>query len=218
MITESAPPQLQNLEDLHNALGRVPLNRIRMHPFPGSATEEDLLSPANAGGVTCELVDGVLVEKAMGTWESSLAVELILILGRYVKDHDLGKVFTEGGLLKLAPGLIRAPDVSFVSWSQFPGRRRPKDAIYRLFPDLAVEILSINNTEAEMERKRHEYFAAGTRLVWCVDPRTRTARVYTSPTDEALLTEDDDLDGADVLPGFRLRLGEWLDQASFVEE
>jgi Uma2 family endonuclease len=75
-----------------------------------------------------------------------------------------------------------------------------------LYPDLAVEVLSKSNTEKEMKRKLREYFEAGTRLVWLVDPKARTVRVYTSPRKFKLLTEDQTLDGGEVLPGFELSL------------
>ena len=67
-------------------------------------------------------------------------------------------------------GLVRIPDVAFTSWERLPGRRVPPEPIPELAPDLAVEVLSQSNTEAEMTRKRGEYFAAGVRLVWLVDP------------------------------------------------
>jgi Uma2 family endonuclease len=73
---------------------------------------------------------------------------------------------------------------------------------------LAVEVLSVNNTLKEMERKRKEYFQAGCRLVWEIDPAQRTATVYTSPEDSQVLSESDTLDGGDVLPGFKLPLAQ----------
>jgi Uma2 family endonuclease len=75
-----------------------------------------------------------------------------------------------------------------------------------LVPDLAVEILSEGNTPAEMRRKRREYFKAEVRLVWQIDPRTRTAAVYTDPERHETLSETRALDGGDVLPGFTLTL------------
>src|SRR5206468_1626606 len=77
-------------------------------------------------------------------------------------------------------------------------------------PDLAVEVLSKGNTRAEMDRKLREYFAAGVRLVWLIDPKTRTARVHTSPEEMTRLGEGDTLDGGDVLPGFALPLRDLL--------
>ncbi len=75
-------------------------------------------------------------------------------------------------------------------------------------PDLAVEILSARNTPAEMARKRKEYFEAGVRLVWEIDPRARAARVYASETASTDLTAADALDGGHVLPGVTVPLAQ----------
>jgi Uma2 family endonuclease len=83
----------------------------------------------------------------------------------------------------------------------------PQGPVPLLVPDLAVELLSASNTPGEMERKRREYFDAGVRLVWCVDIKTRTVAVYTSPGNPQVFSEQQVLDGADVLPGFTLPLG-----------
>ena len=70
----------------------------------------------------------------------------------------------EAGFLRILPGQIRAPDVSFIRWERLPDRHVSKPAIYAAVPDLAVEIISEANTEAEMDRKLHEYFQAGVRF------------------------------------------------------
>jgi Uma2 family endonuclease len=101
-------------------------------------------------------------------------------------------------------GLVRIPDLSFLSWERLPGRRIPKQPILGLAPDLAVEVLSPGNTGAEMALKVREYFLAGIRLVWLVDPHKRLVRAYTAPDQFVRLTEQDSLDGGDVLPGLQL--------------
>jgi Uma2 family endonuclease len=191
----------------------VPPARIRLHPAPGTATELDVLARPDGEKRLCELVDGVLVEKPVGYYESLLAVLLIVYLHRHVDAHDLGIVLGADAPLRLAPGQVRLPDVSFVSWDRFPGRRLPRQPIPDLAPDLAVEVLSPGNTEAEMARKLRDYFAAGCRLVWYVYPDDRTVRVHTDPGTVRTLRGDDVLDGGDVLPGFRLSLREWFERA-----
>jgi Uma2 family endonuclease len=109
-------------------------------------------------------------------------------------------------MVRLAANLIRIPDVSFISWERIPGRRMPTQPVPHLSPDLAVEVLSESNTNAEMDRKRREYFGAGVRLAWFVDPRERTVDVYTAVDQFTTLTEDQTLDGGNVLPGFTLPL------------
>jgi Uma2 family endonuclease len=135
---------------------------------------------------------------------------LIGFLRDFLKQHDLGIVAAPDGKTRLLPGLVRAPDVSFVSWDRLPGRKLPRQRIPDLYPDLAVEILSESNTPQEMGRKLKEYFRVGTRLVWYADPETRTVRVYTSPEQMVTKTDVDDLDGGAVLPGFRLSIREWF--------
>ena len=110
--------------------------------------------------------------------------------------------------MRLFQGLVRIPDVAFASWDRFPNRKRPKEPIPELAPDLVVEVLSKSNSKAEMNRKLGEYFAAGVRLVWMVDPRKRTARVYTAVDQWVLIKEGQSLDGGAVLPGFVLPLDE----------
>lgn len=128
-----------------------------------------------------ELVDGILVEKAMGFRESFLAMALAKFVGNFLDQNPLGIVAGAAGMLRLAPGLVRIPDVSFISWGRLPGRSVPRMPIPPLAPDLAVEVLSESNTAAEMTRKIGEYFAAGSRLVWIIDPEPRVVTVYTAP-------------------------------------
>jgi Uma2 family endonuclease len=212
-----APPVIETLADLLDRLA-VPPNRIRMQPPPGTATEADVLATLNGEKRLCELVDGVLVEKAMGFYESLLAAVLIRLLGNFVHAHRLGVVPGADGTVRLMPGRVRIPDVAFFSWRHFPNRKLPRRPIPDLAPDLAVEVISENNTAAEMERKLQEYFTAGVQLVWYVYPETRTVQVYTSPTDVHLLGEDETLDGGTVLPGFRLSIREWFAEAGEREE
>jgi Uma2 family endonuclease len=104
------------------------------------------------------------------------------------------------------PGLVRIPDVSFISYDRVPERKALDAAVPDLGPDLAVEVLSEGNTEEEMERKRKDYFFSGARLVWLVDPEKRTVAVYTSPDKGTTLAEGQTLDGGSLLPGFSLPL------------
>jgi Uma2 family endonuclease len=163
---------------------------------------------ARADKRVCELVDGTLVEKGMGYRESLLAGFLFSLLRTYCRRFNLGLVSGEQGTLRLWEGLVRIPDVAFVSWDRIPGGRVPEQPIPDLSPDLVVEVLSESNTRQEMERKRGEYFRAGTRLVWQVDPRARTVSVYTAPDNPTVLRDTQVLTGAPVLTGFSLPLSE----------
>lgn len=184
------------------SLPDIPLSRIRLAPTPGTATEADVLHVRASERVLCELFDGVLVEKPMGYEESIIAQNILAALHTFVKEHDLGVVAGEGGMLRLSTSQVRIPDGSFVSWDQLPGRAFPREPVWGVHPDLALEVLSESNTRGEMTRKIDEYFAAGARLVWIVDPPAREVRVHTSPAAVQVLSIADTLMGGDVLPGF----------------
>jgi Uma2 family endonuclease len=144
----------------------------------------------------------------MGYSESTLTCELIYFLKAFLREHDLGNLAGSDGTMRLMPGLVRIPDVSFVAWERLPGRRVPDAPLPDLVPDLAVEVLSEGNTAKEMARKLKDYFFAGVRLVWYVDPHRRTVQVYTAPDQLTQLREGQTLDGGAVLPGFTLPLGQ----------
>jgi Uma2 family endonuclease len=204
---------MDTLEDLLKRLGDVPPGRVRLHPPPGTATEEDVIEAEARTGRLCELVDGTLVEKAMGYYESRLAVVLGAFLEVFLEGHDLGIVLGADALVRMQPRQVLLPDLSFFSWDQFPDRVLPRQAILDRRPDLAVEILSPSNTPAEMARKRREYFAGGARLVWEVNPETRRVRVYTGPDAFTEVGEEGLLDGGPVLPGFVLPVRRWFERA-----
>lgn len=201
------------LKDLIKRFGPMLAHRIRNDPPPGMATEEDWIRISESEDRLWELVDGVLVEKAMGYYESGLAAVLIYFVRHYLENHDLGIVVGADGASRYAPGLVRIPDVSFVSWKKLPEGKTPREPLPDLVPDLAVEVLSEGNTVEEMERKLKEYFKAGVQLVWYIDPKTQAAQVYHSPKRCAIISKDGLLDGGKVLPGFSLSLKELFARA-----
>jgi Uma2 family endonuclease len=200
---------MDTLADLLAQLGGIAPERVRFRPAPGTATEEDVLAIRHSPERRlCELVDGVLVEKAMGLRESYLAGILLTILWAFVRPRNLGIVTGADGMMRLFPGLVRIPDVALLSWSRLSNRRVPTEPISDITPDLGVEVLSAGNTARELARKRQEYFAAGVHLVWQVDPHTRTVEVFTAPNQSTVLHEAQTLEGGMVLPGFILPLQE----------
>lgn len=195
-----------SLADLQQHLGGIPAERIRLVPAPGYATEQDMLDIADHEDRLYELEDGVLVEKPTGWYEAIQATWIGAGIGAYLMTHDVGQVRRANGPLKILPGKVRLPDVSFIGWNRFPKERLGRRPIPALVPDLVVEVLSDTDTRREMERKLKQYFQAGVRLVWYIDPKTRSARAFTSPTAVTEIDEDGSLDGGPVLPGLRLSL------------
>ena len=144
----------------------------------------------------------------MGWRESLIAAVLIEWIGQFVRSRNLGVVTGPDGFFRILDSLARGPDVTFVSWDRLPDGRIPDEAVPDLTPDLAVEVISEGNTAAEMGRKRREYFQAGVRLVWMVDPRQRTVAVYRSIVDYQVLSEEQTLGGGSVLPGLEIQLSD----------
>jgi Uma2 family endonuclease len=196
-------------DQLHARIGLVPLNRIRTNPPPGTATEQHVLD-ARDGPIKrlVELIDGVLVEKPVGSPEAFLGGRLFRIIADFADEYELGVALPGDGPLRLRPGNIRYPDVSFIPWESLPGGELPKERIWEVTPALAVEVLSESNTPAEMSRKLEDLFSAGCKLVWFIDPPTKTAKVYTSAKKFKELDVTGTLEGGKVLPGFKLPLAD----------
>jgi Uma2 family endonuclease len=132
--------RFRNMDEVLRAFGGIPPSRVRMDPPPGTVTTRDLLRLWKAEGRMCEPVDGTLVEKPTAFFKSNVASLIITAIQNYLVAADLGIVVGEQGMLKLVRGLVRAPDVSFVSWHQLPTRHVPDEALPSLHPDLAVEV------------------------------------------------------------------------------
>jgi Uma2 family endonuclease len=152
----------------------------------------------------------------MARLEDSIATALAFHLHLFLRQTRLGKGFTAGAMYKLLRGNIRLPDFTVCLNSKFPSGRVERVPYADFAPDLAVEVLSVSNTRAEIARKRGELFAAGTSLMWVVDPEKRTVEVYTAPEVKTILTENDTLTGGDLLPGFSLSIKDWFREAEEV--
>ena len=200
----AAPSKIGNLAELLERLGGISPERIRLHPPPGTATVEDVVRVQERENRLCELVDGVLVEKAMGLRESLIAALIVQELGAFVKLNGLGVVSAPDGMFRLPGNLVRMPDAAFAAWDRVPDEEAFDEGAPEIVPDLAVEVLSPGNTAAEMDRKLREYFRAGVRLVWLVDPKSKSVTVYTSLMRPKVVPASGTLDGGKVLPGFSL--------------
>jgi len=171
-------------------------------------TADELLMMPDRG-VRRELVRGEVREMAPpGEEHADVATEFAWFLGNHVRGHGLGKVYVELGFrIASDPDTVLIPDVSFVCADRIaPG---PPNRGYRSgAPDLAVEVLSPNDSAEEVEEKVLSWLLAGCRMVVVVNPRIRSATVYRSFKDVTVLRQNDSLDGGDVVPGWTLPLRE----------
>jgi Uma2 family endonuclease len=158
-----------------------------------------------------ELIEGEVIEMApAGAAHGRHANRIAYLLTRFVEDNGVeGEVYAAetGFRLSRDPDTVRAPDAAFVTSDRLPGGT--PEGYLDGAPDLAAEVLSPNDTHAEIVEKVAKYLSAGTRLVWVIDSTRRNCLVFrpgeAKPT---VLGETDDLDGADVLPGFRVKVAE----------
>jgi len=165
------------------------------------------LSPDEQPG---ELVRGVFVPMSKPTVRrGSLVAHIARLLDAFAGGKGLGEVVAgdSGFVLSREEELLRGPDVAFISKERIPPEGLPDDW-WEGAPDLAVEIVSRTQNAHELARKALDYLQAGTKMVWVVDPESRTVAVYTPPNQIRILCEGEDLDGGDVLPGFRIKVGD----------
>ena len=216
-VAYAAVPQVQarpaRRDDWPESLREVPLGRIVLDPPPGSVTLAYYAAlDGRHGGVLVELVDNTLVEKPVGRYESEIAMWLVVRIGNHILARRLGgKLSGPDGMLEMSGGNGREPDVCWTAPEDVTDPDR-KHKVPAEPPTFAVEVVSEGNTEAELDRKRREYFASGCRLAVWLYPRTRSARVFTAADDAGReLGPDDALDGGNVLPGFSVRVGDLFD-------
>ena len=164
-----------------------------------------------------EIIDGKRVRTppmaALAVWT---AFELARHLGNFAV-ATLGRAVTE--MLFHLPAPIdrdRRPDVAFVSYERWAKNRpMPRQGnAWDVVPNLATEVVSPTDRAEELDDKIAEYFRAGVQLVWVVYPMQSKIHVYSAPTQIAVLTRNDVLDGGPVVPGFRLALAELFADAT----
>ncbi len=172
-----------------------------------TVTAEDFYNLPDHGGHN-ELVKGEIVPMSpAGTQHGKIAMRIGAFMWRYVEEHDLGEVYAAetGFTIEEDPDTVRAPDAAFVARDRIPPEGEPA-GFWKIAPDLVVEVVSPFDQIGDVQAKITEYLRAGVRLVWLVEPQTRTVTVYKSLDDARILLREDTLDGGDVLPGFALPL------------
>lgn len=164
--------------------------------------EEFLKVPSENGRM--ELIEGDVVTMTPGGEEhGNLIFKVTIPVGAFIEQRNLGRCYgaETGFIVHRDPDTVRAPDFSFVSKQKLHGRGLLKGFIPGA-PDLAVEVVSPDDSLVEVEDKVVQWLAAGSEQVWVINPRRKSVSIYTSPTQVRILTVDDQLDGGTLLPGF----------------
>jgi Uma2 family endonuclease len=169
-------------------------------------TAEQLLHEATGLG-RCELVRGELrMMSPAGSRHGAVAIRIATLVANHVDAHGLGQVFAAetGCILARDPDTVRAPDVSFV------GRERLGGGLPAGYfpgpPDLVVEVLSPDDRPAAVAAKTADWLAAGTRLVWNVDPADRSLVAHAADGTVGRSMPSATVPAGDVVPGFTLAL------------
>ena len=163
--------RFRTLADMMERIGDVPYDRVRFHPPIGTATVADVERIRNKEGRSCELVEGILVEKTVGMIESGLAIYLASLMHEFVLSRNLGSVLAVTGRCRFLPNSCAFLTFHSSHGIVFPNARRRNSRSRSSSPNLAVEVLSKSNTRKEMAIKRQEYFDAGVEIVWEIDPK-----------------------------------------------
>ena len=157
-----------------------------------------------------ELVKGELIRMApAGGKHGEIGFELAGQIRDYLKQHRIGKGYSAdtGFILARDPDVVRSPDVAFILTDRLPPEEK-RGAFLELAPDLAVEIVSPSDSSSAVNDKVMQYLDLGVKLVWLIHPSTKSVNVYTPDRTVRILGENDELDGGEVLPGFRLRIAD----------
>jgi Uma2 family endonuclease len=177
---------------------------------PKLMTAEELLVLPD-DGMRHELIDGELRTMAPpGGPHGRYAGHVAVHVGSHVLAHDLGELFgaETGFVLRRGPDTVRAPDFAFVSWQRLPDGELPRGYV-TVAPDLVVEVVSPGDSAAEVREKVDAWLGFGVRAVWVVYPGPRMD-VYLGDGQVQTYGPDDEVDGGQALPGFRMQLGEML--------
>ena len=175
-------------------------------------TADDLLG-LYSKGVRGELIRGELCETMPSSGKhGEVVVNIVIPMGSHIKSRRLGRLAASdsGVLLERDPDTVREPDIGYIS-----AERLPLDVevtgYYEVVPDLVVEVVSPSDSAREVMDKALMWLSYGTRLVWAVNPESRTVDVYRPGERTVTLVVDDALDGLDVLPGFACPVGDIFD-------
>ena len=176
-------------------------------------TADEFLRLCEQRVVKGELVKGVVRETAPAGGESSeVGVLLASALSQYVRPLRLGRVAIArpGIFLERRPDTVRSPNVAYISAENLPLDVKVR-GFYEVIPDLVVEIVSPNDSPQYVADRVAMWISHGVPLVWAVYPVSRTVAAHPAAGPTLIYTEDDVLDGGDVLPEFTCPVRDILD-------
>ena len=175
-------------------------------------TADEFLVWPDEPGFRQELIRGEVVTMSLaGGLHGKVASKILRLVGNHVEAARLGETYAAetGFIVEHDPDTVRGADVAFVGNVRLVLITNPVKHI-PFGPDLVVEVLSPNDRYGEVEEKVRMWLAAGSQLVWVVDPEARIVVVYRPRAEPVALREDQEVDGGDVIPGFRCRVADFF--------
>jgi Uma2 family endonuclease len=173
-------------------------------------TEEELQSLPD-DGFNHEVVDGELVMSPKNNFiHGRICTRLLTALENFNRENRLGVILESSTGFWMRNRNCRAPDISFVPRTRLEALKF-KPSSRQFFPgapDLAVEILSPNNSRSELDKRLRDFFSSGTQIAWLINPDTESVEVCRALTQRRLIGPGGELDGENLLPGFRYRLND----------
>ena len=157
-----------------------------------------------------ELDEGELIEMTRPAYKHNrVLMKLSGELYKFLEKNPIGEALNSENLYALNPNTRRATDIAIILGDR---RQELRDAkVIPIIPEIAVEVLSPSETTRMIHRKLKQYFAAGVKEVWIVDPESREVEIWTGPSlPEPVLAEAGTLTSK-LLPGFELPLQKLFD-------
>lgn len=195
------------LVQLAERFGDIPATRICLNPAPGTATEDDVIRFQEGGDCLYELVDGTMIAKDMGTYESHIGGMIYGLLFVYLRQNPIGIVIPADGMFRLRSANVRLPNVAFIANARLQDAAIRRQKIAGISPNLAIEVISAGNSRKEMDDKLKEYFVSGSQEAWYVYPKKRELHQFVTPQAPQVWQGSAKVTSA-LLPGFELNLAE----------
>jgi Uma2 family endonuclease len=175
-------------------------------------TADEFLEWPDEPGLRQELIRGEVVTMSLpGGRHGKIAGKILRLVGNFVEAGGLGDTYAAetGFIVERDPDTVRGADVSFVRSERLATITKPEKHI-PFAPDLAVEVISPNDRDDEVEEKVQVWLAAGCLMVWTVEPQSRTATIHRPGVEPRTLTEDQIIEGDEVIPGFACRVADFF--------
>jgi Uma2 family endonuclease len=173
-------------------------------------TLEELLASPDAGRF--EIVNGQLEEVHVSNLSTEVAISLLMLLRAHCESQQLGKVLGSEAYFQCFgsdASRARKPDGCFIARNRLPANWL-EQSYFTIAPDLAIEVISLNDTSYEVSRKIRDYRDAGVKLIWEIDPENRTVLIHRLDGSVQMLQDSDNLSGENIVPGFTCVVRDFL--------